>query len=53
MTPFQKGVLEGYGCVVGMVCLVGLGMALCSGVVGLVVSVMRWMLGILHLGGCA
>ena len=53
MTQFQKGALEGFGFVIGAVCVVGGGIALCSGVVGLVVFVVRWMLGILHMGGCA
>ena len=52
MTPLQKEAIEGFAYVVGMVWLVGLGIAICSGVIGLVVFMVRWMMTIV-LGGCA
>lgn len=53
MTQFQKGALEGFGFVIGAVCVVGAGIALCIGAIGLVVRMSNWLLGLLHMGGCA
>lgn len=53
MTPFQKDALEGFGSVIGVVCVVGAGITLCIGVIGLVVRMSNWLLGLLHMGGCA
>lgn len=53
MTPFQKGVLEGFGFTIGTVLIVGAGIALCIGAIGLVVGMSNWLLGLLHMGGCA
>ncbi len=52
MTPFQKGVLEGFGFGVTLVCLIGIGITIFSGVIGLMVLVVRWMLVVVR-GGCA
>lgn len=51
MSLFEKGALEGFGYLVGMVVVVSAGLAICFGAIGGVVSVWRWMAMMLR-GGC-
>lgn len=51
MTEFQKGVLEGFGWMVGLVCVVAAGLMFCAGAVGGTVWVWRWMATVMR-GGC-
>lgn len=51
MTQFQKGVLEGFGEIVALVCTIAVGLMFCAGAVGGTVVAWRWMGTVLH-GGC-
>lgn len=50
MTQFQKGVLEGFGWMVGLVCVFAIGLMVSASAVGGAVLAWRWMATVIRGG---